>query len=1134
MTALNDYLAEIARVRATGAGTAETSYYSALQGAFNDVGAGLKPKVFCVSQLANRRGAGHPDFGLFSQDQLPRGGANEWTEALAIPERGVVEAKGVEADLEDVVGSEQVRDYLAAYGLVLVTNYRDFILLGRDGAAGRVGVRERFAFDADPDGFFALAISDRRPPGLATRFREFLERVLLHQAPLHEPRDVAFFLASYARDALARIEERADLPQLAALRGALEQALGMRFELGSGEHLFRSTLVQTLFYGVFSAWVTHAREGRGPFDWRQAEWNLHVPMVRVLFEQIATPSQLRPLGLVEVLDWTAAALRRVDRDAFFAQFDDAHAVRYFYEPFLAAFDPVLRRQLGVWYTPPEIVHYMVERIDRVLRSELRLPNGLADPNVWILDPCCGTGSFLVEALRRIEHTLRENGADALLGQDLKRAAMTRVIGFEIMPAPFVISHWQIATLLRHVGAPLDEETGERVAVYLTNALTGWEPPDPNRPHLPIAELEQERDAAESVKRDRPVLVVLGNPPYNAFAGTSPEEEQELVERYKEGLIDRWHVRKFNLDDLYVRFFRIAERRIAERTGRGIVSFITNYSWLARKSFVVMRQSLLQNFDKIWIENMHGDRKITEYGPDGRTSETVFAMPGFSVGIRQGVAISLMCRTAEPGVEKRVLYRDDINASRATERRAQLVQTLDDEEFDRRYVEAHPNEDNRYRFRPGGGSDRYNEWPKIDELPRVPPYNGLLEKRRGSLMDFDRAELERRIRAYLDPAVTMEAIGEIAPGLATNAAGFDARAARRRILAEEPFRDAAIHRYLFRPFDVGWAYATTIGTVWNRARPGLLHALPDARGFIMSRVAGVANPEGWPLWYTPLLGDDHAMRDDAFYIPFIDNSSGARRANLSEAVRDYLAELGVPSSEADLESAILVWRHVLAIGLSPAWLAENAEGIREDWPRVPLPHNPERLRASAALGERVEALLDPDRDVVGVTAGAIRPELRAVAVLSKRGGDGVRPADLVVTAGWGHRGREGVVAPGQGRVTARAYGASEDACAVHAAYLGARTNDVFLNDDVYWQNIPDAIWDFTIGGYQVLKKWLSYRDRGLLGRPLTPDEARHITATSRRLAAILLLSSELDANYQACKEDAYEFSAAAGAEDNAVV
>ena len=221
---------------------------------------------------------------------------------------------------------------------------------------------------------------------------------------LNNPKDVAFFLASYARDARVRVEGAKDLPALAAVRTALEEALGMKFEAEKGEHFFRSTLVQTLFYGVFSAWVLWHKEKPqrlDAFDWKSAAWTLHVPMIKALFEQVATPTKLGPLGLVEVLDWTAAVLNRVDRAAFFEKFLETHAVQYFYEPFLEAFDPELRKQLGVWYTPPEIVQYQVARVDAALREELDIPDGLADPRVFVLDPCCGTGAYLVEVLRQI-------------------------------------------------------------------------------------------------------------------------------------------------------------------------------------------------------------------------------------------------------------------------------------------------------------------------------------------------------------------------------------------------------------------------------------------------------------------------------------------------------------------------------------------------------------------------------------------------------------------------------------------------------------------------------------------------------------------------------------------------------------
>ncbi len=259
---------------------------------------------------------------------------------------------------------------------------------------------------------------------------------------------------------------------------------------------------------------TGAPHAAGPFNWQLAHWLLRVPMLRALYVQVAEPDRLGPLDLIETLDWTAAALNRVDRAAFFRSFDEGHAVQYFYEPFLQSFDPELRKELGVWYTPEEIVRYQVERVDAVLRSELGLADGLADPKVVVLDPCCGTGAHLRAVLRRIAATLRDKGGDALVANDLKRAAMDRVFGFEILPAPFVIAHLQLGLELETLGAPLSDRSDppERVGVYLTNALTGWEPPKEKPKQITFPGFDEERDAAERVKKERPILVILGNPP----------------------------------------------------------------------------------------------------------------------------------------------------------------------------------------------------------------------------------------------------------------------------------------------------------------------------------------------------------------------------------------------------------------------------------------------------------------------------------------------------------------------------------------------------------------------------------------------------------------------------------------------
>ena len=219
---------------------------------------------------------------------------------------------------------------------------------------------------------------------------------------------------------------------------------------------------------------------------------------------------------------------------------------------------------------------MVSRVDRALKYDLGIADGLAAENVYVLDPCCGTGAYLAEVLRRIAANLEDRGMGALTGARVKQAATERVFGFEIMPAPFVVSHLQIGLTMQALDASLSEDGTERAGVFLTNALTGWEP-RVQKP-LPFQELEEERDRADKVKQDTPILVILGNPPYNAFAGVSMDEERELFEAYRATRRVKLHETK-GLIDIYVRFFRMAERRIVEKTGLGVVCFISNYSWL---------------------------------------------------------------------------------------------------------------------------------------------------------------------------------------------------------------------------------------------------------------------------------------------------------------------------------------------------------------------------------------------------------------------------------------------------------------------------------------------------------------------------------------------------------------------------
>jgi len=249
--------------------------------------------------------------------------------------------------------------------------------------------------------------------------------------------------------------------------------------------------------------------------------------------------------------------------------------------------------------------------------------------------------------------------------------------------------------------------------------------------------------------------------------------------------------------------------------------------------------------------------------------------------------------------------------------------------------------------------------------------------------------------------------------------------------------------------------------------------------------------------------------------------GPHVANLSDAGLKYLNTVGGIDRHPDL------FFHTVAVLHAPKYAAENADALRQDWPRVPLPASGERLAKSGALGKQLAALLDPEAPVPAVTQGKIRPELRVVAAISKTDGSQLDPAkDCEVAARWGYAGQKGVCMPGPGRAVSRPY-TPEEAAALgeRTAWLGDGTFDIYLNGVTFWKNVPAKVWDYTLGGYQVLKKWLSYRETALLGRPLTLDEVEHFQKTCRRIAAILLLGPELDENYRLVCDELYPWPGA---------
>ena len=1100
-TIVEAYLDDLRRIRASGGATGERSYYPPLNNLLAAVGATLKPKVFCVGELA-QQGAGHPDFGLYAAKQLQKGRPREGQ----LPECGVVEVKPAGDDAWLTAVRAQVSRYWTRYRLVLITNTRDFVLLGED-AAGNPTRLETFRLARTQDEFESRLETPRafaREVGPA--LGEYLCRALSHRATLVEPRDLAWLLASYARDGLARVEAAGDAPSLRTVRTALEEALGVRFEGDRGAAFFRSTLVQTLFYGVFSAWVLWARQTPPPtdrFNWHEAVWHLRAPVLRALFQQLSDPERLQPLGLVEVLDWTAAALDRVDRAAFFDRFNEGEAVPYFYEPFLEAFDPALRKQLGVWYTPAEVVRYMVARVDRALKDDLGIADGLAADNVYVLDPCCGTGAYLAEVLRRIADNLQDRGLGALTGAHVKRAATERVFGFEIMPAPFVVAHLQVGLTMQALDAPLADDGDERAGIFLTNALTGWEP-TVQKP-LPFPELEEERDRAERVKQDSPILVILGNPPYNGFAGMAVDEERELSTAYR----TTRRVRRpegQGLNDLYVRFFRMAERRIAEKTGRGVVCFISNYSWLDGLSFTGMRERYLEAFDAIRIDCLNGDKyKTGKTTPDGHTDPSIFSTPEDPVGIQVGTSITTLVRNADHSPTKSVGFRHLWGQTKLE----QLDKTAETAP-ETLYENVSPPLPLGLPFAPIAVGEGWHDWPALPDLFPV-SFPGVKTSRDSFLVDVDLDRLKARVSDYFDADLSDEETARRYPTVMNNRARFNARAVRDALLRRGGPAGTGFSRYSYRPFDTRWLYWEPDTKLLDEKRADYQPHVFEGNPWLV--LQNKARPELSPPLVISNIGDLNQMNSGIYCVPTylredglgIDMTGAQRRPNLSPAAQRYLERLNATVED--------LFHHVLAVLHNPAYREANAGALRMEWPRIPLPGwpdgssdgAPDEIAASAARGRKLAALLDPDTPVPGVTEAPLRPEIAAVAVPSTTGGGNMAGDDFALTAGWGHFGQGDAVMPGQGRVVERPRTASEQAALGETApTLGDTTFDVYLNDRAYWRTVPAAVWHYKLGGYQVLKKWLSYRERPILHRPLHPEEVQHFTNTARRITAILQL------------------------------
>ncbi len=628
---LTEYRRDVRATHGTGQAT-EHSYRPALQTLLealsNDIKAINEP---------TQADYGAPDF-IVQRRQVPI---------------GHIECKDVGTNLDAVEESEQVKRYREALPNLVLTDYLEFrwFANGDRRATARLG---RF----DGNGRWHLAADGD------DAVRQLLADFYDAQIPVvGQPAELARRMASKTRLLRSAIEQvltgDADgAPALAGLHASYREVLINDLSVTD----FADMQAQTAAYGLFAARCLHS----GPadtFSRQSAVFADTTPFLRDVFVHIAGPNA--DSRIAWIIDDLALLLAKADMAAVLEDFGTAtrqeDPIVHFYEDFLAAYDPELREMRGVYYTPEPVVSYIVRSVDWVLRDRFGLSDGLANtatvdvameeggtqtlPRVLVLDPAAGTGTFLREVVSHIRDDLAKRGLAGAWSSYVPEHLLPRLFGFELLMAAYTICHLKLAMEISGDSERFTLPTGERLGVFLTNSLTEAHE-DASGPMF-AAEIVREAREADAVKRDHPVMAVIGNPPYSGHSankgkwisdlmrGRDTDDSQNYFSVDGEPLDERnpkW------LNDDYVKFIRFAQWRI-NQTGEGVLGFVTNHSYLDNPTFRGMRQSLLETFDEIWLLDLHGNSKRKERSPDGSQDQNVF-------DIQQGVAIGIFVKTSD--------------------------------------------------------------------------------------------------------------------------------------------------------------------------------------------------------------------------------------------------------------------------------------------------------------------------------------------------------------------------------------------------------------------------------------------------------------------------------------------------------
>lgn len=1013
----------------------------------------LLPDILVTNEPA-RVACGAPDYMLTRKD---------------VPV-GYIEAKDIGVDLQGKILKEQFDRYKSGLSNLIFTDYLDFHFY-KDGAfttSISIAKIENGAIIPIPANFEAFE-------GLIKNF------ALTISQTIKSPTKLAEMMAGKAKLMADIIEKSLNFDDESDTRSSLKkQMLSFKQMLihDIDNKAFSDIYAQTIAYGMFAA---RYHDPTLPTFSRQEAATLiprSNPFLRRLFQDIAGYDL--DDRLVWIVDELVNIFLATDVADIMCNFGKStkqeDPVVHFYETFLAAYNPALRKSRGVWYTPQPVVNFIVRAVDDILKTEFNLPHGLADTTkikvkskhitkattdqrsklkeveleqevhkVQILDPATGTGTFLAEVVRHIYKNFE--GQQGIWSNYVNQHLIPRLNGFELLMASYAMAHLKMDMLLTDTGYMAT--TDQRFRIFLTNSL---EEAHPDTGTLFSSWLSDEADQANAVKRDTPVMVVIGNPPYAVSSSNKSKWIQNLISDYKKDLNER----KINLDDDYIKFIRYGQYFI-DRNGSGILAYISNNSFIDGVTHRQMRRYLLESFDKIYILDLHGSSKKNETALDGSKDENIF-------DIQQGVSINIFIKTKEKtkGKLAEVNYFE-FYGKREEKYKNLLVNTLESIKW-LRIAHSEPN----YFFVPKDFSDesKYNTFFKLDKF-FLNYVSGIQTKRDELTIKFDESELIK-VKDILLSGDDIEKIRKVLK-LPVDGRDWTIKYAINDLLNNKPI----IKKYQHRPFDERFTYYTGRSKGFIAyPRDGVLkhfnygknigillprQAITEKFGFFLCdkicdiNYTGNAGQFGaglvFPLYLYPEINEQQTIEQKSERTPNL-NSEIVKQI----AIKLDLTFTNEKESTHNTFAPIDILDYIYAVLHSPTYREKYKEFLKIDFPRVPYPDNQDKFWKLVKLGGELRQIHLLESPTVNkyitqypIDGDNIVTKIKFEENYEIVNGDSITLMDPVYPMG-----------------------------------------RVYINDTQYFQMVPEVAWNFYIGGYQPAQKWLKDRK----GRELSFEDILH--------------------------------------------